>query len=73
MSENVLELIANLARRVSSLESQLSDSQKNAEWLAEEMMALKYLTQSNEGDIRMIDQRTQVIDAINKYYAEGSR
>ena len=69
----VLDMLANLARRVTSLESQLSDTQRNAEMLAEELMALKYLTQSNEGDIRMIDQRTQVIDAINKYYAEGSR
>ena len=66
-------MLANLARRVTSLESQLRDTQRNAEMLAEELMSLKYLTQSNEGDIRMIDQRTQVLDAINKYYAEGSR
>ena len=72
-SPDVLDMLANLARRVTSLESQLSDTQRNAEMLAEELMALKYLTQSNEGDIRMIDQRTQVIDAINKYYAEGRR
>jgi hypothetical protein len=72
-SPDVLDMLANLARRVTSLESQIRDTQRNAEWLAEELMSLKYLTQSNEGDIRMIDQRTQIIDAINKYYAEGSR
>ena len=72
-SPQVIDMLANLARRVTSLESQLSDTQRNAEMLAEELMALKYLTQSNEGDIRELDSRTQVLGAINKYYAEGSR
>ena len=66
MSENVLELIANLARRVASLEQQLAGTQRNLETFAEQ-------AEHNSEDIRYLDSRTQVIDAINKYYAEGSR
>jgi hypothetical protein len=65
-SPAVIDMLANLARRVTSLESQLRDTQRNVETFAEQ-------AESNSEDIRELDGRTQVLSAINKYYAEGSR
>jgi hypothetical protein len=56
---SVTDLLANLARRVSSLESQLRDTQGNVEKLAEELATVKHLADSNEQDIAMLDERTQ--------------
>jgi predicted nucleic acid-binding Zn-ribbon protein len=59
MNENyVVDIIANLARRVHSLESQLHDTQGNVEKLAEELATVKHLVVSNEQDIAMLDERT---------------
>jgi DNA repair ATPase RecN len=65
-SEQVIEMLANLARRVNSLERQLADTQRNLETFAEQ-------TEDNSEDIRELDERSQILNAINKYYAEGSR
>jgi phage shock protein A len=74
MNENyVIDVIANLARRVASLEQQLNATQSNVEKLAEELATLKHLADSNEQDIAMLDERSQVLNAINKFYEEGSR
>jgi hypothetical protein len=56
---SVTDLLANLARRVSSLEQQLKDTQRNVERQAEELANAKHLTESNEQDIAMLDERTQ--------------
>jgi TolA-binding protein len=73
-----LDLIANLARRVASLEQQLSATQGNVEKLAEELANVKYLTESNEQDIAMLDERTQPTEelvtpdeSIPQYWAEA--
>jgi hypothetical protein len=58
---DVADLLANLARRVNSLEQQLRNTQRNLETFAEQ-------TESNSEDIRTLDERTQVINAINKFY-----
>lgn len=57
-SPEVIDLLANLAHRVTSLEAQLADTQGNVEKLAEEMASVKHLAESNEGDIAMLDERT---------------
>jgi chromosome segregation ATPase len=49
---SVTDLLANLARRVSSLEQQLRDTQRNLEKFAEQ-------TESNSEDIRELDDSTQ--------------
>ena len=59
--EQVIDIIANLARRVTSLEQQLRDTQRNVETWAE-------LTESNTHDIVLIDERTQVLNAVSKFY-----
>jgi hypothetical protein len=65
-SPEIIDMLANLARRVTQLESQLVATQRNLETFACQ-------TEENSDDIRELDGRTQVLDAINKYYAEGSR
>lgn len=55
----VIDLLANLARRVSSLEAQLKDTQHNVERQGVEIAELKHLAESNEEDIRTLDERTQ--------------
>jgi DNA repair ATPase RecN len=65
-STQVIDMLANLARRVTSLERQLAATQRNLETFAEQ-------TEDNSEDIRELDSRSQVLNAINKYYAEGSR
>jgi hypothetical protein len=76
-SSTELDLIANLARRVSSLEQQLKDTQGNVERHAEELANVKYNAkrhiESLTCDIITLDERTQVINAINKFYEESSR
>jgi hypothetical protein len=86
-SPSVTDLLANLARRVSSLEQQLSDTQANVEKLAEELANTKYRVSKHAtmfgyvedefvrltDDILTLDERSQVLNAINKFYEEGSR
>jgi TolA-binding protein len=77
-SPSVTDLLANLARRVSSLEQQLSATQSNVEKLAEELANVEHLTESNEQDIAMLDERTQPTEepvtpdeSIPQYWAEA--
>jgi hypothetical protein len=65
-SPQVIDMLANLARRVTQLESQLRATQRNLETFAEQ-------TESNSEDIRTLDERTQVIDAIMKFYGRSGR
>jgi hypothetical protein len=68
---DVTDLLANLARRVHSLEQQLRDTQRNLETFAEQ-------TESNTQDIAMLDERTQPKEeatvepdeSIPKYWSE---
>jgi hypothetical protein len=53
-SPQVIDMLANLARRMTSLESQLSAAQRNIETWAEQ-------TESNSEDIRTLDERTQPV------------
>lgn len=88
MNENyVIDVIANLARRVASLEQQLRDTQGNCEKLAEELANTRHRVTKHAGmfgiveervemltsDIITLDERSQVLNAINKFYEEGSR
>ncbi|MEH7521707.1 hypothetical protein V7149_00270 [Bacillus sp. JJ1503] len=59
--DKVIELLANLARRVTSLEQQLKDAQGNVERQAQELAEVKHLAVSNEKDIAALDERTQPI------------
>jgi hypothetical protein len=81
-SPEVIDLLANLARRVTSLErtvrtlgtayriretsrldsieTQLRDTQGNVERLAQELAEVKHLAESNEADIAVLDERTNV-------------
>jgi hypothetical protein len=69
--DKVIDIIANLARRVTSLESQLRATQRNLETFAEQ-------TESNTQDIAMLDERTypkeeetpQPDESMPNYYAE---
>jgi predicted RNase H-like nuclease (RuvC/YqgF family) len=84
---DINDLIANLARRVSSLEQQLRDTQGNVEKLAEELANTKHRVSKHAtmfgaveervetltSDIITLDERSQVLNAINKFYEEGSR
>ena len=91
---SVVDMLANLARRVSELERETrllrrenviasegrATTLKNIETLTDGVNTLfrnvktfAEQAESNSEDIRELDSRTQVIDAINKYYAEGSR
>jgi hypothetical protein len=74
-SEQVIEMLANLARRVNSLERQLADTQKNVERQAEELEGVKYNAKKHierlTCDIITLDERTQVVNAITKFYEEG--
>lgn len=84
---DIADLLANLARRVSSLEQQLRDTQGNVERLAEELANTRHRVSKHAGmfgiveervemltsDIITLDERSQVINAINKFYGEGNR
>jgi phage shock protein A len=79
-SPQVIDLLANLARRVASLEQQLSSTQSNVEKLAEELANTKHRVSKHAervgmltDDIITLDERSQVLNAINKFYEEGSR
>jgi hypothetical protein len=79
-SPAVIDMLANLARRVTQLESQLRATQRNLETWAENtennkhaIISVNLLAESNKADIRTLDERTQVINAITKFYKEGSR
>jgi hypothetical protein len=86
-SPDITDLLANLARRVSSLEQQLLDTQGNVEKLAEELANTKHrvskhatmfgIVEERVGmltdDIITLDELSQVLNAINKFYEEGSR
>lgn len=49
--DSIIDLIANLARRVTSLERQLADTQRNLDKFAQQ-------TESNTHDIALLDERT---------------
>ncbi|MFE5278593.1 hypothetical protein, partial [Bacillus cereus] len=54
-------LLANLARRVTSLESQLRDTQGNVEKLSEELEAVRYGNDELYGRLAHVeDERTQL-------------
>ena len=60
-SPEVIDLLANLARRVTSLESQLRDTQGNVEKLAEELEAVRYGNDELYGRLAHVeDERTQL-------------
>jgi hypothetical protein len=65
-SPAVIEMFTALSRKIVSLERQLADTQRNLETFAEQ-------TENNSEDIRTLDSRTQVINAITKFYEEGRR
>jgi septal ring factor EnvC (AmiA/AmiB activator) len=68
-----LDLIANLARRVASLEQQLSATQGNVEKLAEELANTKHHTYSIERDVMEVEKQTEVLHAIRLFYERGRR
>jgi hypothetical protein len=84
---DLTDLLANLARRVASLEQQLSATQGNVEKLAEELANTKHRVSKHAtmfgyvedefvrltDDILTLDERSQVLNAINKFYEDGSR
>lgn len=79
MGDNqTLDIIANLSRRVYSLEQQLRDTQGNCEKLAEELAKVKYISECNTEDIIDLDERTQPKEeatvepdeSIPKYWSE---
>jgi hypothetical protein len=72
-SPAVIDMLANLARRVTSLERQLADTQRNVERQAEELAKANYGISLLTCDVLALDDRTQVIKAIAKFYEEGSR
>jgi hypothetical protein len=56
-SEQVIEMLANLARRVKSLERQLADTQRNVERQAEELENAKQHTYGIERDVMDLEKR----------------
>jgi DNA repair ATPase RecN len=77
---DIHDLLANLANRVHSLEQQLRDTQGNVEKLAEELENANHRIRKHAtmfgmltDDIITLDERSQVLNAINKYYEEGCR
>jgi chromosome segregation ATPase len=86
-SPDITDLLANLARRVASLEQQLRDTQSNVEKLAEELANAKHRVSKHANmfgiveervgmltdDIITLDERSQVLNVINKFYEEGCR
>lgn len=86
-SEQVIEMFTALSRKIVSLERQLADTQRNVERQAEELENAKHRISKHAtmfgaveekvemltDDIVTLDSRSQVLNAINKYYAEGNR
>jgi hypothetical protein len=64
---DVTDLLANLARRVSSLEQQLSSTQANVEKLAEELANVKHQTQPKEVEVFTFE---KFLDSIADKVAE---
>jgi chromosome segregation ATPase len=69
-----------LNNRVTSLEQQLRDTQGNVEKLAEELANAKHRVSKHAtmfgmltDDIITLDERSQVLNAINKFYEDGCR
>lgn len=58
----LLDLIANLSRRVASLESQLKDTQGNQERQAEELAEQRYISLALDDDIANMDERVIEIE-----------
>lgn len=92
--QSMLDLIANLARRVTSLEQQLKDTQNNVERQAEELAGYRddylacgsgietldakveqvsELVEMTLDDIVILDERTQVLNAVNKFYGNDRK
>lgn len=85
--QKIFDLLANMARRVTSLERQLVLTQNNVERQAEELENAKHRISKHAGmfgiveervgmltsDIITLDERSQVLNAINKFYEEGNR
>jgi hypothetical protein len=61
-SPDIHELLAHLARKVVSIEHQLTDTQRNVERQVQELEQLKYLTQSNQEDIVLLDEHLVAVD-----------
>jgi hypothetical protein len=79
-SPAVIEMFTALSRKIVSLERQLADTQRNVERQAEELENAKHriskhaeMVEMLTDDVITLDARSQVLNAINKYYAEGSR
>jgi hypothetical protein len=86
-SPDLIDLLTSLSRKIVSLESQLRDTQGNVEKLSQELAntrhrlmkyadrfaAIEDKVEMLTDDIVTLDSRSQVLNAINKYYAEGSR
>jgi chromosome segregation ATPase len=74
-----------LSRKIVSLERQLADTQRNVERQAEELENAKHriskhatmfgaveeMVNDITDDVIMLDERTQVVNAITKFYEEG--
>lgn len=56
---NLVRRVASLERRLESAESQLRDTQNNVERQGVEIAEVTHLAKSNEADIRTLDERTQ--------------
>lgn len=83
-SEQVIDMLANLARRVTQLESQLLSAQNNLEKQSYELENAKHRISKHAAmfgaveekvvtlmeDVITLDERSQILSAINKYYAE---
>jgi hypothetical protein len=70
-SPQVTDLLANLARRVSSLEQQLRDTQRNTEKLAEELANVKHQMQPKEVEVVTFEKfLDSVADDVSKKLAE---
>jgi wobble nucleotide-excising tRNase len=86
-SEQVIEMFTALSRKIVSLERQLADTQRNVERQAEELENAKHriskhatmfgaveeMVNDINDDVIMLDERTQVVNAITKFYEEGRR
>jgi hypothetical protein len=86
-SPALIEMLTSLSRKIVSLESQLRDTQNNLEKQAAELAntrhrlakhadrfaAVEDKVEMLTDDIVTLDSRSQVLNAINKYYAEGRR
>jgi molecular chaperone GrpE (heat shock protein) len=84
-SAAVVNMFTALSRKIVSLERQLADTQRNVERQAEELENAKHriskhatmfgaveeMVNDITDDVIMLDERTQVVNAITKFYEEG--